>query len=103
LIWLPKSIYFFEGEPIFEYGERNNYRMPAYHRLDLSLTYDMKPKKHGQSSWNFSIYNAYNRYNPYFIYIDAAGDPVSGNFKPTAKMVSLFPIIPSVTYNFKFK
>lgn len=103
LIWLPKSIYFFEGQPIFEYGDRNNYRMPAYHRLDLSLTYDMKPKKHGQSSWNFSIYNAYNRYNPYFIYIDAAGDPVSGNFKPTAKMVSLFPIIPSVTYNFKFK
>lgn len=103
LIWLPKSVYFFEGQPIFEYGERNNYRMPAYHRLDFSVTYDMKPKTRWQSSWNFSIYNVYNRYNPYFIYIDPVGDPLSGNFQPTAKMVSLFPIIPSVTYNFKFK
>lgn len=104
LIWLPTSLYFFEGNPVVNYGERNNYRMPAYHRLDLSATWvpNRKPEKRLKSSWNFSIYNVYSRLNPYFIYLETTGSPIDGNFKNTANMVSLFPIIPSVTYNFSF-
>ena len=78
--------------------------MDAYHRLDISATYTPKPHKKYQSSWNFSIYNVYNRLNPYFIYLDIEGDGSleEGGLTPTATQVSLFPIIPSVTWNFKF-
>lgn len=82
--------------------ERNNYRLAAYHRLDLGMVYKLQPK-HGESDLTFSIYNVYNRRNPYFIYIDSIknGDETKVvGFR--AKQVSLFPIIPSVTYNFKF-
>jgi hypothetical protein len=54
------------------------------------------------SSWTFSIYNVYNRMNPYFIYFDTEGVPAEGNFKVVAKQVSLFSILPSVTWNFSF-
>jgi hypothetical protein len=82
--------------------ERNNYRMTAYHRMDLGLVYQLKPKR-GTADLTFSIYNVYNRRNPYFIYIDYirnADETKILGFQ--AKQVSLFPIIPSVTYNFKF-
>jgi hypothetical protein len=102
LMWLPTNIYYFEGSPVLQYGERNNYRMPPYHRWDLSATWNGKKDKKFRSSWNFSVYNVYSRLNPFFIYIDPEGDFSQGPFKNTAKMVSLFPIIPSVTYNFSF-
>ncbi len=86
----------------YDYGDRNSYRQPAYHRLDLSATYQCRKRKNWEASWNFSIFNVYNRYNPYFIYFDDYIDESSGQFKLQAKQVSLFPIIPSVTYNFKF-
>lgn len=54
------------------------------------------------SVWNFSVYNVYNRHNPYFIYIDAAGNPLQGDLSVVARQVSLFPILPSITWNFKF-
>ncbi|KAA9340557.1 TonB-dependent receptor [Adhaeribacter soli] len=83
-------------------AERNNYRLAAYHRLDLGMVYKLRPR-YGESDLTFSIYNVYNRRNPYFIYIDAIknGDE-SKILGFRAKQVSLFPIIPSVTYNFKF-
>lgn len=102
LLWLPTSVYFFEGKPVVNYGERNNYRMPAYHRLDLSATYTPVTTKKVKSSWNFSIYNVYSRLNPYFIYVETTGSPLTGDLKNSAKKVSLFPIIPTVTYNFSF-
>jgi hypothetical protein len=55
-----------------------------------------------ESSWSFSVFNAYNRMNPYFIYFDSEGEFTQGTFKVTAKQVSLFPILPSITWNFKF-
>lgn len=93
-----------EKGPLFtninQYNEVNDYRMPAYHRLDISFTYTPKPNstKRYKSSWNFSIYNLYSRANPYFIYLDAneAEQTIKG------KKVYLFPILPSVTWNFKF-
>jgi hypothetical protein len=104
LIWLPNSIYFFEGQPVVNYGDRNNFRMPPYHRMDLSLTWtpNKKPDKRWKSSWNFSVYNVYNRLNPFFIYLETTGSVLNGTLKNQANMVSLFPIIPSVTYNFTF-
>jgi len=62
------------------------------------------PKKERKinGSWVFSLYNAYNRKNPYFYYFDQTGSAFAGTLQVQAKQVSLFPAIPSVTYNFKF-
>ncbi len=84
------------------YGQRNDFRQKAYHRLDLSATLHGKKHKKWQNEWNFSVFNAYSRQNPYFIYFAQEGNTQDGNLEIQAKQVSLFPIIPSVTYNFKF-
>ncbi|WP_143306734.1 TonB-dependent receptor [Chitinophaga vietnamensis] len=102
---LPESFYFMEGTLVQGYGQINSYRMEAYHRLDLAATYTpipKKPNRRWRSSWSFSIYNVYNRKNPYFLYFKQEGGVLDGAVKVSAKQVSLFPIIPSVTYNFKF-
>jgi hypothetical protein len=80
------------------YDEVNAYRLPAYHRLDVSFTYLHRKTERFESSWNFSIYNIYNRANPYFIYFV----PNIEEQKVQAFMVYLFPILPSVAWNFKF-
>ena len=90
----------FEGN-YYAYDARNNYRLAAYHRLDLSATNKKTVKlfKHPyEREWSFGLYNAYSRQNPYFVYfqIDALTS------KPTAKQVSLLPIIPGISFNFKF-
>lgn len=97
--------YLIDGNIYTEYAERNSYRMPAYHRMDISATYSKKKhNKRFNSSWNFSIYNLYNRTNPYFIYFDFEGDGnlSEGGIEPNAYQISLFPVIPSVTWNFNF-
>jgi hypothetical protein len=102
---LPETFYFMEGTLIQGYGDINSYRMAAYHRLDLSAIYTPTPRKPGRrikSSWAFSVYNIYSRKNPYFIYFDQDGSAADGTLKVSAKQVSLFPVIPSVTYNFRF-
>lgn len=82
-------------------GERNNYRMPSYHRLDLSMTHTKK-KRWGERSWSISIYNAYNRKNPYFMQLSTSGTQYGGNSQRSLYQVSLFPILPSVSWGFKF-
>ena len=99
---LPVARYFLNGYVVNEYGKRNSYRMAPYHRLDLSVTYKGKEHKKYQSSWTFSVYNVYNRYNPYFIYFANKGNAYDGTLQIQAKQVSLFGIIPSITWNFKF-
>ena len=99
---LPVARYIIEGRIVNEYGDRNSFRMDAYHRLDLAATLKGKPHKRFQSSWSFSIYNVYNRKNPYFIYFATEGKVSNATLKITAKQVSLFPILPSITWNFKF-
>ncbi len=107
-ITLPTERYVI-GENIYtEYTSRNGFRMDPYHRLDIGATYTTKKKKRFQSSWNFSIYNLYSRKNPYFIYFDLEspeGEDRSiqaGNLTPKAYQVSIFPILPSITWNFNF-
>lgn len=100
-ISLPERFYFVDGTLTQEFSRINAYRMAPYHRLDLSATYTPKHKKQRRftSNWVFSIYNAYSRLNPYFYYYDQQGSAADGTLSVTAKQVSLFPIIPSVTWN----
>ncbi len=102
-VTLPTNYYFIEQQVTPEYSRINQYRLFPYHRLDLSAIYKPKPKKprRWESSWAFSIYNVYSRQNPYFLYVDTKGT-VSGGIEAKVKQVSIFPIIPSITYNFKF-
>lgn len=114
---LPSAWYVQEQNLLFQYGERNSTRMAPYHRLDLSATlYDkayktrtddvtgetLQVKKKFRSNWSFSVYNVYNRANPFFLYVDNDGNFLNGDFKISVKQVTLFPIIPSVTWNFEF-
>ena len=100
---VPKSVYVINGELLTEWGDRNSYRMSPYHRMDVSLTLKNKEEKKYDSSWSLSIYNIYNRQNPYFIYFEAEGLLGGGEeVQINAQQVSLFPIIPSISWNFKF-
>jgi hypothetical protein len=110
------------GRPItvptgkYEYGpyrpdlitERNGYTLPAFHRLDFSATYNPKKNlnRRWQSSWVLSVYNVYNRKNPFTLYtrtsLDSEGNVVGDGSQKEARMIYLFPILPSLTYNFKF-
>ncbi|SHG54046.1 TonB-dependent Receptor Plug Domain [Chryseolinea serpens] len=87
---------------------RNGYRLPAFHRLDLSATYSPR-KNEGRrfkGTWVFAVYNAYNRQNPFTIYTRVTknkdGDTIGDGYTKEARMIYLFPILPSVTYNIKF-
>ncbi|WP_244620442.1 TonB-dependent receptor [Chitinophaga japonensis] len=101
---LPEKFYMVEGNLVSDYGDINGYRMAPYHRLDLSAVYtpNRHPERRFKSSWAFSIYNAYSRMNPYFLYFDQTGNLLGNTLNLRARQVSLFPIIPSVTWNFKF-
>jgi TonB dependent receptor/CarboxypepD_reg-like domain/TonB-dependent Receptor Plug Domain len=95
----PSGKYEVNGQPAFVYVERNGSRMPSYNRLDIGVTLQGKKTKKFESNWNFSIYNAYGRENPYSIsFQQDPGDPS----KTQAVQWSLFRWVPSVTYNFKF-
>ncbi len=113
LSWLPVGRLPFQDIPggqtqpvVPVYGDRNNLRQPAYHRLDLGLVIEFSPKW-GESDLTISVYNAYNRRNPYFLYLDAETKTnenlgIEEVVGIKAKQVSLFPVLPSFTYNFKF-
>jgi len=103
-ISLPERFYVMNGVLNQEYSRINQYRMRAYHRLDLSMTYTpvQRSQRKVKSQWVFSLYNVYSRFNPYFIYFDQEGSIAGGDLKVSAKQVSLFPILPSVTWNFSF-
>ncbi len=99
-----KSFFIIQQNLNLEYADRNSGRYQDYHRLDFGATFTPKPDKKGfRSSWTFSVYNIYNRLNPLFSYYDIGGNLSQGNFKPRAVNVTLFPVIPSVTWNFKWQ
>ncbi len=85
-------LYSLEAE---EFGEKNNFRMRAYHRLDAGIQFH-KQKKWGERIWEISVYNAYCRLNPFFYFYEST--QVYGRLK----QVSIFPVIPSFSYSFKF-
>lgn len=113
-VTFPSGKYFVDGSPHLLYTERNGYRMPDYHRMDIGATFDgkkykkikdnetgemKKVKKKFFSSWSVSIYNVYARENAYTITFEPREDNPDV-FEAT--QLSLFRIIPSVTWNFKF-
>jgi hypothetical protein len=101
---LPQRFYIMGGILSQEYSRINQYRLPSYHRMDLSAVMQGKHnyKRKLKTEWVFSVYNAYSRQNPYFIYFDQTGNPYDGSLKIQPKQVSIFPLIPAVTWNFKF-
>jgi len=98
-VTFPSGKYIVDGQIQFLYTERNGYRMPSYHRLDIGVTWYKKKTKKFESSWNLGCYNAYGNRNPYTItFRQNENDPT----KTEAVMTSLFRWVPSITYNFKF-
>ncbi len=83
------------------YAERNSFRQQSYHRLDLGFVYDFEPRW-GDADLKVGVYNAYNRRNPYFIYFENVPAPDEGAMNFTANQVSLFPVLPSVSFNYSF-
>ena len=95
----PNSMYkLMDGTTFFYYNERNSYRMPAYHRLDLSAAYTKKMKKTTQS-WSFDIFNVYNHFNPFMVIFEQ-DDTRSNGIKAT--QYSLLGIVPSVSFSLNF-
>ena len=82
-----------------DFGQKNGARMGAYHRLDLGIQFHKK-KKWGERTWEISAYNVYNRKNPFFYY--STNETRNNKTYGVLKQVSLFPIIPSITYSFRF-
>ena len=115
LAWLPGGRALFQDikggsiDPVTPiYGDRNTFRLPAYHRGDISVIYYMFPKW-GESNLSLSIYNVYDRRNPYFLTLETEFKTVKQGEvevkipeKISARQVSLFPILPSITWNFNF-
>lgn len=98
-VTFPNGKYVIDGRTVGYYTQRNGYRMPDYHRMDLGLTWIRKQTERFESSWNFSVYNAYGRENAYFIsFRESEENPE----KTEAVQISLFKFIPSVSYRFKF-
>ena len=97
-VTLPSGKYYMNNQVQWLYTERNGGRMPAYHRMDIALTWYRKQTAKYESSWNFSIFNLYGRENAYSISFRESADGT----KTEAVQTSLFKMIPSISYNFKF-
>jgi hypothetical protein len=99
---MPIGRYIIQGNIVNQYGDVNRYRMPSYNRMDVSLTRKIISRRNRTSELVLSVYNVYNRANPYYIYFEAVGDLEKYRLEVKAVAVTLFPIIPSVSWNFKF-
>lgn len=98
-VTFPTGKYELNGQTIFQYSNRNADRMPAYHRMDLSATYEPSSNKRFRGSWTFGIYNLYGRENAYTINFEDNPDRPGTT---RAMQTSLFRWVPNITYNFKF-
>lgn len=101
-VTLPEISYQYEGQTLVYYSDRNKYRMPPYHRFDLSITFDenLRRKRMWKGSWTLSVYNAYGRKNPYSVYYRKSAG-ISSNTALYKLSVIGVPV-PSLTYNFTF-
>jgi len=99
-VTFPGGKYEIAGQTTWLYTERNGYRMPAYHRLDLGATCKITERKRFNSELSFSLYNAYGHENPYIITFEQSDNDPN---KTVAVQTSLFKLVPSISWNFKFK
>jgi hypothetical protein len=100
-ITVPEGTFIYEHMAFQYYNGRNGYKLPAYHRLDISLNYKSpkNEKRKFKSEWNFSIYNVYNHKNIYALFIRQNDEWFLEN---KAYAMYLFGIVPTITYNFSF-
>lgn len=98
-ITYPSGKYQIDGNDVMYYSERNGYRAPAYHRLDLGATFQLKKTSRFESELAFGLYNAYGRKNTYMINFRTNDDDPT---KTSAYRYSLFTFVPSISWNFKF-
>jgi hypothetical protein len=95
---MPTSMFYVFGGMAYEYGSRNSYRLPAYHRMDLGITRSPVKRRKMESNWSFSIYNLYNRLNPFIFYFDAVVDEQNASLTTRARKVTLLPLVPSFSW-----
>ena len=105
-ITLPEQKYIYDDHQVVVFSDRNKYRMPSYHRMDVSLTLDenLRIKRSWKGSWTFSIYNIYGRKNPYSVfYKKGPTNTATGESSYDIYKLSIIGVpVPSITYNFKF-
>ncbi|MBV5311665.1 MAG: carboxypeptidase-like regulatory domain-containing protein [Prolixibacteraceae bacterium] len=105
-VTLPEQKYIFEERQVVYYSDRNKYRMPPYHRMDVSITLDenLRKKRMWKGSWTFSVYNLYGRKNPYSVFYRKDPSIQLTDKTPYAiyKLSVIGVPVPSITYNFKF-
>jgi hypothetical protein len=106
-ITLPEQKYMFDNNQVVIFSDRNKYRMPPYHRMDVSLTLEenLRKKRMWKGSWTFSIYNVYSRDNTYSVFYRKSPQSVYGTNESRYDIYRMSIIgvpVPSITYNFKF-
>ena len=105
-VTLPELKYEYAGETLVYYSDRNKYRMPPYHRFDISITFDenLRRKRMWKGSWTLSVYNLYGRKNPYSVYYRKTAGAADTGYKDYSlfKLSVIGVPIPSLTYNFTF-
>lgn len=107
LTTLPPGRFYVQGEEgssaklVPLYTQRNNYRMADYHRMDFGIIYKLRPRW-GEAELNLGVYNLYNRRNAYFIYFERLPRKEGEELSLVARQVSLFPALPSISFNYKF-
>lgn len=94
--------YFIANNIVNEYGKYNSARLPDYHRCDISATLQLKKTSTTDSKLIFSVYNLYNRKNPFFVFPEVKGNLERFVLSVTPKEVSIFPILPSISWEFTF-
>ncbi len=105
-VTLPELKYTYGGKQVVYYSDRNKYRMPPYHRMDVSITLDenLRRKRMWKGSWTVSVYNLYGRKNPYSVFYrkDPSIQQTDKNQYAIYKLSVIGVPVPSITYNFKF-
>jgi hypothetical protein len=99
---LPDEKYLIDGNILTSWGAVNSFRMPAYHRLDISISRTLKKNDRFESELVFSVFNVYNRPNPFYIYYAVTGEIEHYNLSVKAEQICVFPILPSLSWTFKF-
>jgi hypothetical protein len=99
---LPAGRMWLMGSVMNDYDGYNNFRLPAYHRLDISASLRLSSQFFRESVLDLSIINVYNRANPYFVFYRVYQGQSNYDIDIRAAQVSLFPVMPSVSWKFKF-
>ncbi len=100
---IPLSRYILQGNVVNTYSQKNSYRIEPYHRMDISFNYLIKKTEKIEQNLNFSVYNVYARQNPFYIYFETTGDLSKFAIQTKAKQVSLFTILPSISWKVVLK